>query len=205
MATGARATNGQRPFIAMSQPFAAGALVSTVDDLALWNTAIERGRLLSDASRARWFAPYTLPSGRATGYAMGWSVTQPRGPCGGGARRRHSRVRVSRDPDAIGATLRRGVVEQPRPGQTPSRGGSPRSRSGARSMTRPWRSCPRRRSRRMPAATTCLTASRGITEGRLSIERHGVTQVSASGPADFFEPDGVLRLTFQPASGATCR
>ena len=64
---------------AMSQPFSAGGLVSTVDDLALWNTAIDRGRLLSESSRARWYTPFTLTSGRSTGYALGWSVTKHEG------------------------------------------------------------------------------------------------------------------------------
>ena len=118
-------------YIGMSQPFSAGALVSTVDDLALWNTAIERGRLLSESSRARWFAPFTLTSGRTTGYALGWSVTKHEGLAvaehGGGI----DGFRVPRRADPVGAGLRGGTLEQrgvaTRNGRAPA--GRPRDRS----------------------------------------------------------------------------
>ena len=83
-------------YIGMSQPFSAGGLVSTVDDLALWNTAIDRGRLLSESSRARWFTPFTLTSGRSTRVCTGVVGHEARGPCGGRARRRDQRVSVVR-------------------------------------------------------------------------------------------------------------
>lgn len=58
----------------MGLPYAAGALVSTVDDLARWNAAIQAGKLLKPATWARMFTPYTLSSGEKITYAYGWDV-----------------------------------------------------------------------------------------------------------------------------------
>jgi CubicO group peptidase (beta-lactamase class C family) len=62
------------PYLSMTQPFAAGALVSTVDDLARWDAALSSGRLLSAASIARMFTPYRLASGESSGYGLGWQL-----------------------------------------------------------------------------------------------------------------------------------
>jgi CubicO group peptidase (beta-lactamase class C family) len=50
-------------YITMSDPFSAGALSSTVHNLALWNKAIHDGNLISVESLARAFKPYKLNSG----------------------------------------------------------------------------------------------------------------------------------------------
>ncbi|MGF6271933.1 D-alanyl-D-alanine carboxypeptidase [Massilia sp. UYP11] len=60
--------------LSMSQPYAAGALVSTVDDLATWDTAIASGKLLTPASWKLAFTPYKLSPEKSTGYGYGWSV-----------------------------------------------------------------------------------------------------------------------------------
>jgi CubicO group peptidase (beta-lactamase class C family) len=62
------------PYLSMTQPGAAGALISTVDDLAAWNAAVSAGRLLQPASWRRVFTPYRLKSGRSTGYGFGWQL-----------------------------------------------------------------------------------------------------------------------------------
>jgi CubicO group peptidase (beta-lactamase class C family) len=62
------------PHISMTQPGAAGALVSTVDDLARWDAAISAGKLLTPGSWRRIFTPYRLTSGKSTGYGYGWQV-----------------------------------------------------------------------------------------------------------------------------------
>jgi CubicO group peptidase (beta-lactamase class C family) len=49
------------PYLAMSQPYAAGALCSTVGDLAKWNRALHGGRVVSAAS----YALMTTPEGAA--------------------------------------------------------------------------------------------------------------------------------------------
>lgn len=58
--------------ISMTQPHAAGALVSTLDDLWHWNLALHRGRVLQEATYRRMITP-TGPAavGQAYGYGIG--------------------------------------------------------------------------------------------------------------------------------------
>ena len=55
-------------YIHMSQPFSAGGLYSTVEDLARWDRALSDGKLISKESYVRLFTP-----GKG-GYAYGWMV-----------------------------------------------------------------------------------------------------------------------------------
>lgn len=61
-------------YLSMSQPYSAGALISNVDDLALWDQALANGRLLKKESLDRMFTPVKLNSGQTTKYAYGWAV-----------------------------------------------------------------------------------------------------------------------------------
>jgi D-alanyl-D-alanine carboxypeptidase len=61
-------------YLSMSQPYAAGSLMSTVDDLAIWDAAVSSGKLLTKASWDRAFAGYKLTSGESTGYGYGWQT-----------------------------------------------------------------------------------------------------------------------------------
>jgi D-alanyl-D-alanine carboxypeptidase len=61
-------------FLSMTQPYAAGALTSTVDDLARWNAAIEHGELLKPASWKRAGTTFSLPDGTPTRYGAGWII-----------------------------------------------------------------------------------------------------------------------------------
>lgn len=61
-------------YISMTQPYAAGALMSTVDDLALWDKALSAGTLVKTAAMERMFTPYTLASGASTRYGYGWTL-----------------------------------------------------------------------------------------------------------------------------------
>ena len=70
---------GHSAALSMTQPYAAGALVSTVDDLARWDAAITQGKLLAPASWRRAFTPYTLAGGKSTGYGYGWEVRRLQG------------------------------------------------------------------------------------------------------------------------------
>lgn len=65
--------------LSMSQPYAAGSLVSTVDDLARWDAAISAGKLLQPASWKRAFTSYTTTDGKPTGYGYGWELGKLRG------------------------------------------------------------------------------------------------------------------------------
>lgn len=60
--------------ISMTQPYAAGSLVSSVDDLARWEAAVAGGKLLKAASWKQAFTPYKLSTGAITGYGYGWHI-----------------------------------------------------------------------------------------------------------------------------------
>jgi D-alanyl-D-alanine carboxypeptidase len=61
-------------YLSMTQPYAAGSLMSSVDDLAIWDAAVSAGKLLSKASWERAFTPYKLANGDDTHYGYGWSI-----------------------------------------------------------------------------------------------------------------------------------
>lgn len=67
------------PSLSMTQPYAAGSLVSTVDDLAKWDAAVSSGKLLKQASWTQAFTPYKLADGKSTGYGYGWELSKVRG------------------------------------------------------------------------------------------------------------------------------
>lgn len=57
-------------------PDAAGAMLSTVDDLASWIAALEQGRVLGPASMAARTQRVRLEDGTHGGYGMGWMLTR---------------------------------------------------------------------------------------------------------------------------------
>lgn len=65
--------------LSMTQPYAAGALVSTVDDLARWDAAISSGKLLKEASLTKAFEPYRLSTGKPNKYGYGWEMDKLQG------------------------------------------------------------------------------------------------------------------------------
>lgn len=65
--------------ISMTQPYAAGALVSTVDDLARWDAAISAGKLLKPASWQKAHTSAVLADGKPTNYGYGWKIGTLRG------------------------------------------------------------------------------------------------------------------------------
>ncbi|UOD32224.1 serine hydrolase [Massilia violaceinigra] len=65
--------------ISMTQPYAAGALVSTVDDLARWDAAITAGKLLKPATWQKAHTSAVLADGKLTNYGYGWQVGKLRG------------------------------------------------------------------------------------------------------------------------------
>jgi D-alanyl-D-alanine carboxypeptidase len=66
-------------YLSMTQPYAAGSLVSTVEDLARWDAALYTERLLKRASLEKAWTPFVLKSGKATGYGYGWGISKLRG------------------------------------------------------------------------------------------------------------------------------
>ena len=66
---GSELTNA--PYLDMVQPFAAGALYSTVEDLLKWDQALYTDRLLPAAARSTMFTAFK------GGYAYGWAAPEP--------------------------------------------------------------------------------------------------------------------------------
>jgi CubicO group peptidase (beta-lactamase class C family) len=66
-------------FISMTQPYAAGSLMSTVDDLAIWDRALAGETLLKRASLDRMFTAAHLKSGLSTHYGYGMGVSDFQG------------------------------------------------------------------------------------------------------------------------------
>ena len=62
------------PYLSMTQPYAAGSLLSTVDDLAVWSDAVFAGKLVRKEWLDKAFTPYALANGESTGYGYGWLV-----------------------------------------------------------------------------------------------------------------------------------
>ncbi len=60
--------------LSMTQPYAAGSLLSTVEDLYIWTTALHSGKVLQPKSMKGLLFPYYLPSGVNTNYAYGLRV-----------------------------------------------------------------------------------------------------------------------------------
>jgi CubicO group peptidase (beta-lactamase class C family) len=66
-------------YLSMTQPYAAGAILSTVDDLARWQAALSAGQLVGEDMLEKAWAGGTLNDGSATGYGFGWFIGEWRG------------------------------------------------------------------------------------------------------------------------------
>jgi len=62
------------PYLSMTQPYAAGSLLSTVDDLAVWSEAVFGDKLVRKEWLDKAFTPYKLANGESTGYGYGWFI-----------------------------------------------------------------------------------------------------------------------------------
>ena len=61
-------------YLDMSNPYAAGSLLSTVDDLYTWNQALFNYKVLSKSTLDKAHSPYKLKNGTFTGYGYGWNL-----------------------------------------------------------------------------------------------------------------------------------
>ncbi|MGH7179369.1 MAG: serine hydrolase [Tepidisphaeraceae bacterium] len=64
--------------ISMTQPYAAGAIESTVDELAKWTMALDEGKLIDPALRDRAWTPFS-PSESPSPYGFGWNIREEAG------------------------------------------------------------------------------------------------------------------------------
>jgi len=61
-------------YLSMTLPYAAGSLLSTVDDLHRWYQALEAGKVLSQKSLEQMYTPTKLNNGKTQNYGYGWSL-----------------------------------------------------------------------------------------------------------------------------------
>jgi CubicO group peptidase (beta-lactamase class C family) len=64
--------NGE--YTSPTQPYAAGALISTVADMAKWAEAVDAGKILKAESWKEAWTPTKLADGKTEGYGFGWSL-----------------------------------------------------------------------------------------------------------------------------------
>ncbi len=64
------------PQISMTIPYAAGSLMSCVDDMFLWHKAIRDNTLITAKSKAKAHANTTLNNGDLTNYGYGWQINE---------------------------------------------------------------------------------------------------------------------------------
>ena len=58
-------------YLSMTQPYAAGSLLSTVDDLYTWTKGVRSGKIIKPETFAKAVVPYKLKNGSSTGYGYG--------------------------------------------------------------------------------------------------------------------------------------
>lgn len=61
-------------YLSMNWPHAAGALASTVDDLAIWDAALYTEKILKQETLRKAWTSYRLADGREAKYGFGWFV-----------------------------------------------------------------------------------------------------------------------------------
>lgn len=66
-------------YLSMSQPHAAGSLMSTVDDLAKWDAALYTEKLVKQESLKKAWTPFVMNGGKPTNYGYGWGISTLQG------------------------------------------------------------------------------------------------------------------------------
>jgi len=66
-------------YLSMTQPYAAGSLISTVKDIHTWYEAVMKGEVISDASRQQAHQAFKLNNGKLTEYGYGWFIGNVQG------------------------------------------------------------------------------------------------------------------------------
>lgn len=63
-------------YMSTTIPYAAGSLMSTIDDMFLWNSAIHKNILISEKSKRMAFTNNTLTNGKYNNYGYGWAINE---------------------------------------------------------------------------------------------------------------------------------
>jgi len=59
-------------FLSMTQPYAAGSIMSTVGDLLIWQNALRDNKIITQASKEKAWKNYPLNNGKPMNYGYGW-------------------------------------------------------------------------------------------------------------------------------------
>jgi CubicO group peptidase (beta-lactamase class C family) len=71
-----RAEFSNAQYISLSLPYAAGSIMSTVDDMLKWQTAIANNVFIKQTTIDKAFTNYTLNNGDKINYGYGWSINE---------------------------------------------------------------------------------------------------------------------------------
>lgn len=63
-------------YLSTTIPYAAGSLMSTIDDMFLWNKAIHKNLLISESSKLIALKNNTLTNGNHNNYGYGWAINE---------------------------------------------------------------------------------------------------------------------------------
>jgi CubicO group peptidase (beta-lactamase class C family) len=66
-------------FLDMGQPYAAGSLASTIEDMARWDAALYTDAILPQEALERMWTSYKLTDGSDSGYGYGWAIGEHNG------------------------------------------------------------------------------------------------------------------------------
>lgn len=64
------------PYLSLTLPYAAGSIMSSVDDMLKWQTAITNNVFVKKETMAKAFTNYTLNNGDKINYGYGWSLNE---------------------------------------------------------------------------------------------------------------------------------
>jgi len=63
-------------YMSTTIPYAAGSLMSSIDDMFLWSKAIHNNLLISESSKQIAFTNHTLTNGNPSNYGYGWAINE---------------------------------------------------------------------------------------------------------------------------------
>lgn len=63
-------------YLSLTQPYAAGSIMSTVDDLLTWNTSVFAGKLIKKETLQKALTDYKLNNGKSNHYGYGWALNE---------------------------------------------------------------------------------------------------------------------------------
>ncbi len=191
------------PYLSMTQPYAAGSLLSSVDDLAVWSEAIFSGKLVKKEWLDKAFKPYQLKNGESAGYGYGWFIADFEGhrsiEHGGGINGFTSYEMTFPEDGVFLAILTNSAAE--------GRGPEPRAVKIARlalGLTEPERKAVSLAGRELDPLTGVyenfrklqLTITRSGDKLLAQIQGGGQAELLASSPTEFFFKENPARLKF---------